>query len=191
MRPHRGFTLFELIAVVAIAALLAAFAVPSLIHLVRDHRATAAMNGMLGRIQLARATAISLRRNVTLCPGAPGATDCGKRDTWHDGSLLFVDSNRNGRMDGSDYLVRGFPPLRNGERFRWRSFRNKKSLTLRPSGLTDWQNGHLQYCPPANDARLARQAIINAQARVRSARDSDGDGIREDARGRPLRCPML
>ena len=60
---------------------------------------------------------------------------------------------------------------------------------IRPSGLTDWQNGNFLYCPQGGDPRFARQIVINAQARVRHARDSDGDGIVEDARGRPVTCP--
>jgi len=31
--------------------------------------------------------------------------------------------------------------------------------------------------------------ILNAQGRVRVARDVDGDGIVEDAAGRPVSCP--
>ena len=81
------------------------------------------------------------------------------------------------------------PRLGEGERFYWRSFRNRSYLMIRPSGLTDWQNGNFLYCPESGDPRLARQIVINAQARVRHARDSDGDGIVEDARGRAVVCP--
>ena len=181
-----GMTLLELLVTLSIAALLTTFAIPSLVGLVRDYRATAAINGIVGQVQFTRSAAITARRPVTLCPGL--APTCGKRNTWHLGSFAFIDHNKNGRVDGSDKVVREFGPAAGQGEFTWRSFRNRKSLSITGHGLTNWQNGSFRYCPQNGDERYARQAILNAQARVRYARDRDGDGIREDAQGHPIRC---
>ena len=185
-----GLTLVELLTTLAVAGILVATASGGAAHLVGQHRAGAAVNQMLGAIRFARHAAVTHRSPATLCP-ADGARQnkCGRRNTWHNGALVFLDENANGRFDGGDVLLRRLPPLGEGDRFYWRSFRNRSYLMIRPSGLTDWQNGNFLFCPRGGDPRYARQIVINAQARVRHARDGDGDGIVEDARGRPVTCP--
>lgn len=182
----RGLTLIELLTTLAIASILSTLALPSVINMVRHYRATAAINGIIGQVQYVRSTAITARRTVTLCPGRPPA--CGLRNSWHKGSFAFIDNNKNGRRDGADKIVREFGPAAKAGEFTWASFRNRKSLSINGTGLTNWQNGSFRYCPATGDERFARQAILNAQARVRHARDRDGDGIREDAQGNPIRC---
>ena len=182
-----GLTLVELLTTLAVAGILVTTASGGAGHLVDRHRAGAAVNQMLGAIRFARHAAVAHRSPATLCPA--NRDSCGPRNTWHNGALVFLDENANGRFDGSDVLLRRLPPLGEGDRFYWRSFRNRNYLMIRSSGLTDWQNGNFLYCPRGGDPRFARQIVINAQARVRHARDSDGDGIVEDARGRPVRCP--
>ena len=211
-----GLTLVELLTTLAVAGILVASASGGAGHLLGQHRASASVNQMLGAIRFARHAAVAHRSPATLCPadgaqslqpgsprgnpsqeslppgsprGSPSQERCGRRNTWHNGALVFLDRNANGRFDGSDVLLRRMPRLGEGERFYWRSFRNRSYLMIRPSGLTDWQNGNFLYCPESGDPRLARQIVINAQARVRHARDSDGDGIVEDARGRAVVCP--
>ena len=190
-----GLTLLELLTTLAVAGILVASASGGATRLIEQHRAGAAVNQMLGAVRFTRHAAVTHRSFATLCPAGdarperPSQPGCGRRNTWHNGALVFLDRNANGRFDGKDVLLRRIPPLQDGDRFYWRSFRNRSHLMLRPDGLTDWQNGNLLYCPESGDPRFARQIVINAQARVRHARDSDGDGIVEDARGRPVACP--
>ena len=183
----RGTTLIELLVSLAVAGILLSWAGAEATHLVTEHRATAAVNQILGAVRFARHAAVTYRSPVTVCPA--GREGCGRRDHWHDGILVFLDRNADGRLDEGEGILRRLPRLDARERIYWRSFRNRSYLSLRPSGLTDWQNGSFLLCPGGGDPRQARQLIVNAQARVRHARDADGDGIREDASGRPLACP--
>ncbi|MCY3819961.1 MAG: GspH/FimT family pseudopilin [Gammaproteobacteria bacterium] len=183
----KGLTLVEVLTTLAVAGILVTAASGGATQLVEQHHAGAAVNQMLGAIRFARHAAVAQRSFVTLCPRS--GTLCGRRNTWHNGALVFLDRDANGRFDGSDVVLRRMPPLRDGDRFYWRSFRNRAYLMIRPNGLTDWQNGNILYCPQSGDPRFARQIVINAQARARHARDSDGDGIVEDARGRAVKCP--
>lgn len=182
-----GVTLAEMLTALAAGALLMAVALPGFDRLLERERAGGAINQMLGAVQFTRAAAVSHRVTAALCPGADDR--CGMRNTWHDGALVFLDPNGNGRRDAGEEILMRLPPLAPGHRMYWRAFRNRTALVFRPSGLTDWQSGNILYCPPDGDPTLARQIILNVQGRARRAIDTDGDGIVEDAGGRPVTCP--
>jgi type IV fimbrial biogenesis protein FimT len=183
-----GFTLTELLASLAVMVTLTSLAAPEMVRLVSQQRSTAALTQLLGAVQLARSSAITRGTVVTLCPSESGR-DCAGRNQWHHGALVFVDEDRDGQRDAEDELLRALPGFAHGARVYWRSFRNKRYLQLNALGMTNWQNGHFLYCPANRDPRFARQLILNAQARVRKAPDTDRDGVPEDANGDPLECP--
>jgi type IV fimbrial biogenesis protein FimT len=187
-RPSLGLTLVELLVVLAIAATLVGLMLPAMETYVTREHAAAALNQLIGAVQFARTAAITMRRTVTLCP-AQDAQMCGPRDTWHSGAVIFVDSDRNGRRDDDETVLRTLPALPPGSRVYWRSFRNRAYLSFTPTGLTAWQNGSFRYCPPSEDPTLIREVIINPQGRLRRATDQDGDGVVEDATGKPVSCP--
>lgn len=162
-------------------------ALPGAHDLVQSQRAAAASNAIVGAVHLARAAAITYRSAVILCPR--DGRNCGGRAQWRNGGLIFLDGNRNAQLDAGEAVLGAMAAVEPGAALVWRSFRNRSYLRFEPSGYTAWQNGHFQYCPASGDVRHARQIILNAQGRTRSARDGDGDGIREDADGKPLRCP--
>ncbi|MDR1062901.1 MAG: GspH/FimT family pseudopilin [Azoarcus sp.] len=98
-RPHwhmRGFTLSELIIVVAIAAILAAIAVPSLKSLIRGVAVRGAASELVTGIQFARSEAIRANRAVTLT--------LDKARHWQ----IFLDNDNNGKYEASkgDELLR-------------------------------------------------------------------------------------
>jgi type IV fimbrial biogenesis protein FimT len=188
MQKSSGFTLPEILVALAVVGVMTGFALPAFQGVVERNRATAALNQLLGALQSARHAAVSLRTAVTVCP-ARDTVACGARDTWHDGTLIFADHNADGRRDSNEPVVRWLRGFDTGARIYWRSFRNRSYLQIRPTGLTDWQNGNLLYCPANGDVRYAREVILNAQARARVAADRDLDGVAEDANGQPLRCP--
>lgn len=181
-----GQTLIELLVTLAIAGVLLGVALPSFTAMLANRRSTAAVNQLIGTVHLARNYAITHHATVTLCPGTESA--CLGRDSWHLGALLFIDRNINGNFDVGESLLRQLPPHEDA-RVYWRSFGNKPVLRFVPRGYTRWQNGNFLYCPHNGKPRDARMIILNAQGRVRIARDGDGDGIVEDASGRPVRCP--
>ena len=95
MNSQSGFTLTELLAVIAIASILAALAAPSFRDMVRDNRVTAATNTFIAHLALARSEAITRRTTVALCRSAdPVASNpiCGGGPTdWSTGWLLFAN----------------------------------------------------------------------------------------------------
>lgn len=179
-------TLAELTTTLAIAAVLVTAAAPGMSSLVAHNRSDDAVRQLHDAVQFARHLAVARRTRATLCPG--GGARCGKRNTWHDGAIVFLDANDNGRLEASEEVALRLPPLATGYRVYWRSFRNRKSLSMLPTGLTDWQNGNMLVCPPDGNPRQARLLVVNAHGRTRLATDNDGDGVVEGANGRPVSC---
>lgn len=70
-----GFSLVELMVVVALIAIIGAIAAPSFTQLTRRSRLSSAANELVGAMQTARMTAVARRENVSVCPSANG-TSC-------------------------------------------------------------------------------------------------------------------
>lgn len=86
--PHRGFTLPELLVVVAISAILMALAVPSFSHQRAKAAVQAAVDQTMAALQLARRLALARGQSVTACPSADGER-CGFGDAhW----ILFANN---------------------------------------------------------------------------------------------------
>ena len=72
MPRNHGFTLWELLWVLTIAAVLVGLGVPSLQTFLLDTRRTADINGLVLAIQLARSEASKRGRPVVVCPSLDG-----------------------------------------------------------------------------------------------------------------------
>ena len=180
-----GLTLLELLVTLSILALLLSVALPGFSEIVEQKRIDISARQLQQSIELARTAAITKNGLVTLCRSRDGQT-CGGR--WQEGILIFVDYDGDRRIDDDDLVVRYVEFHEFDGSLTWRAFQNRQYLQITPLGFTNYQNGNFTLCPPNGDRRYARQLIITRTGRVRHAQDSDGDGIREDSRGRPLRC---
>lgn len=69
----RGFSLIEAMVVVAILAIMASMAAPSMQQMLANSRVQTAAEGLLTGLQLARTEAIRRNSNVAFCSGASGA----------------------------------------------------------------------------------------------------------------------
>lgn len=64
----RGFTLIELMIIVALLGIFAAIAVPSFTQFISNNRTQSANNELLSLLQFARSTAVSQRTTISVCP---------------------------------------------------------------------------------------------------------------------------
>jgi len=185
-----GLTLLELLVALCIMALLLGVSLPDLRRTLAQKRADITMNRLAQAIQLARNAAALNNSLVTLCGSTDGEACDGN---WRHAALIFLDRDGDRKVDAAtspdSNIVRWlmFPEI--AGTLRWRAFGNRSYLQITPQGFTLYQNGNFTYCPANGDPSAARQLIVNRTARVRHARDSNGDGLREDSRGRPIRCP--
>jgi type IV fimbrial biogenesis protein FimT len=105
MRRQAGFTVSELLVVVAIVAILMAIGVPSYTYVTNSYRMSAEVNGLLGDLQYARAEAIREGQTVTTCVSTNGTT-CTGGTTWAGGWIVFSDPNSNAAVDAGEQVLR-------------------------------------------------------------------------------------
>jgi type IV fimbrial biogenesis protein FimT len=104
-QSHRGFTLLELITVMAIAGILASVAVPSYRYIAQTNRIAAEINGLLGDLQFARSEAIKEGQTVTVCQSTDGAT-CTVGTSWNKGWIVFQDPNSSQSVGTGENILR-------------------------------------------------------------------------------------
>ncbi len=92
----KGFTLIELVVVLAIAAILTIVAVPSFETALRSNRISARLNEFIASVGLARTEAIRSNVGAGICASSDGIA-CG--GDWSDGWIVWNDLNNNNSPD--------------------------------------------------------------------------------------------
>jgi type IV fimbrial biogenesis protein FimT len=107
----RGFTLMELMLVIALAAVILGIGAPSFREFSRNNRMVSVANDFLGGVQTARTEAIKRQLpvgGVAICPsGNPDdatPTCLAASTTKFDGWIAFVDTNNNCARDAANPL---------------------------------------------------------------------------------------
>ncbi|MGJ8690152.1 MAG: GspH/FimT family pseudopilin [Gammaproteobacteria bacterium] len=185
MRSIQGFSLVEMILTLAIVGILISLSVPNLTSLLRQNEVSIMQKTLILHVNLAKSSAANSGHIVTLCPSSNGAECAG---SWTQGSMLFIDKNANRRVDPEDRILRIRRQDISHGKLEWRAFGRRQYLQFNPIGYLLHQNGSFTYCDNSGDPTLTRQLVVNSVGRVRIALDSDGDDIREDSRGRAIRC---
>lgn len=183
--PARGLTLIENLGVLIIISVILAAALPPFTKMTVRQQTIAELNRLVGAVNLTRHTAVQFSTTATLC-GLHSSGQCGA--SWAAKLTVFLDRNRNARLDDNDEPVSFIQPLNTGSSIRWRSFQNRQYIQMTRYGYTNYQNGNFVICPASADPALARQVIINIQGRTRLNRAADPQGISIDRLGRKLRC---
>ena len=87
----RGFTLIEMLVVVAIGGILAAVAAPSLISVIESNRRTIISNQLMEDLAFARRHAITLSSSVALCGSdSTQPTTCTGDTDWSNGWYTYI-----------------------------------------------------------------------------------------------------
>lgn len=117
-RPGRqsGFSLIELMIVVALLAIVAAFAMPAFQSLIASSRLTADTNELIAGLNLARSEAIRMQRRVILCrttssngaavlSATTGCVTTADSTPWQAWAV-FIDGDADGVFDANETIVR-------------------------------------------------------------------------------------
>lgn len=174
MRP-RGFTLWEMLCSLAVAALVLAVGVPTFEAFVLDARRTADVNGFVVAVQLARSEASKRRRAVVVCKTADRLR-CGGREIRYDaGWMVFVneDGLRPPHRAPKEPLLFAYTP-----RVEGRITSNRPLFEFRPFTKRS-TNGTITFCD-RRGAPAARAVIVSYTGRPRVSDRGPGN--------RPLSC---
>jgi type IV fimbrial biogenesis protein FimT len=172
MHSARGATLTELVAAMAISAIVLAVAAPSFSALAASQRLVATSNGLLAQIQASRFLAVHRNNRVTICGSLDGERCHGTPD-WSSGTMTFVDTNRNGSRDAGETVDRVLPGGDlNG--LIVKSSSGRPTLAFNPDGMTAAGNLTLRIC--AQDRQEWRQIVVNLAGRSRIRRPAEPPG---------------
>ncbi|MCX7513702.1 GspH/FimT family pseudopilin [Frateuria hangzhouensis] len=159
----RGITLVEQVMVVAILAILAGIASPSLAGLVRRGRVQSAQMDFLEGLGFARGEAVLLRARVLFCP-TRDRVHCSDESRWDSGWLVGVDRDRDNQPDDA--------PLRVGDghtRLLIQSSVSRQHVAFLPDGSASGSNLTLVFCTPGGRQEPLGVVVSNS-GRVRGSR---------------------
>jgi type IV fimbrial biogenesis protein FimT len=91
-RMRRGFTLFELMITIAIAAILMMVAAPSMLKTFKSNRIQSEASSFVSDLMLARAEAVKRGLGVSVCSSSDGSSCMASGNTWQAGWVVFLDS---------------------------------------------------------------------------------------------------
>ena len=193
IKNNHGFTLIELLVTVAVLSILLLVGVPEYRRMTENNRQVAAINTMVGDLNLARTEAVKRGRTVTLC----GSTDDASCDTtnWESGWLVFVDANGDRVVDAGDILISRSTGLPTGLTLRGIKFANADFIQYQPSGgMVGDDDGTFVVCDeqkPNETSNVPRARAVNVTplGRISVATDPDSNGIRNDIQNANVTCP--
>jgi type IV fimbrial biogenesis protein FimT len=102
-----GFTLLELMVVIAIIAIFMGLAAPSFSSLITSVRVSSQTNELMADIRLARSEAAARGARVVICPSTDEGASCSASTSdWALGRIVFVDTNADGARQGTEKVLR-------------------------------------------------------------------------------------
>jgi type IV fimbrial biogenesis protein FimT len=102
----RGFTLVELVLVLAIAAILAGLALPTCRDFLADYQVRNHAERLAGNMNVARAEALKRGHRVNLCKSVDRRS-CAPAGAWEDGYVVHADVDRDGDAGSVPLRVEG------------------------------------------------------------------------------------
>jgi len=167
---RRGFTLVELLVVLAVGSILLAIAVPGYGYLLSAGRLTTLTNDLVAALHLARSEAIKRGTRVTLCKtgsAAAASPSCDSTPDWQQGWLVFVDGGTRGVIDTGDELLWVRGPASGQASITTSNYANFISYLPngKSQGMNNLANGYFHICVAGN----RRDIIVNTTGRPRLA----------------------
>ena len=95
----KGFTLLELVVLIALAGVLTAIGIPSFKAMMVSNEVTGVTNDLMASLKRARGEAMSLGRDVIVCSSTDGLQCSGAAGNWSRGWLIYVDRDGNGQVN--------------------------------------------------------------------------------------------
>lgn len=111
MKRQTGFTIIELLIVVAVAAVLAAIGGPAMGNFIKNNRLQSKTHAVMADVLFARSEAVTRKKPVLMCRSgdadAGNPTCGGTTQNWGAGGyLVFVDEDASNGFNAGDLLLR-------------------------------------------------------------------------------------
>lgn len=161
---EKGFTLLELLIVLAIVAIFATLAAPAFDNLIVKNRVESQANLFVSSLALARSEALKSSTQTSLCTSSNGVS-C-NNGSWSDGWIVFIDENGNASVDGNDRVLKVFDTASDGYTFN-ASAAIASSITYLTSGELNSEGGNITICGPKGRTELGHQVMLNSVGRPR------------------------
>jgi type IV fimbrial biogenesis protein FimT len=110
MKKLRGFTLVEVMVVIAIIAILTMIAAPSFKSMIQTSSMRSAVNSFLADMRYARSEAMRRGGNIVLCrsdnpeAATPSCSTASGTNGWVSGWVIYADQNSSGAIDSGEVL---------------------------------------------------------------------------------------
>jgi type IV fimbrial biogenesis protein FimT len=165
---QRGFTLVELMVVLAVGSILLAIAIPGYANFVKTSRLAAVTNDLVSALHLARSESIKRGTWVTVCKTSnsmAASPACDSTANWHQGWLVFVDGGTRGVIEPGDTLLWAHDRVAAGTIGTDSNY--SRFVSYRSNGVSrgsgNLPNGTLRICLESHQ----RNIIINTTGRIR------------------------
>lgn len=194
MKKQSGLTLIELIIVVVILGILAAFTVPNFGGLVRANQLKTSYNTLVGILATSRSEAANRSTTIMACVSTDGSSCVANSSTkiWSDGYLVFVDTNRNGARDtggADDEEILRYEPAIGSNITITASSPYERAISIVPRGRLRSQ-ATFTFCSGDDvDTAKALNLWITGLSRLATDSDDDTDSIVEGVDGTNVNCP--
>lgn len=166
-----GFTLIELMMVLAISAVLLLLAAPGMRGLVDSNRIRTETHRLMSALNLARSEAILRNSPVSLCPSSFAATGVARcNGVYSDGWIIFLNPDKDRNVDAlTDEVIMAFEAFPKGYTLTNRAgdIPASEVINYLPDGSSR-RNRTLMICPPRGSTVQSRSIVMNIVGRPRA-----------------------
>lgn len=190
-----GFTLIELIIIMAVGVILVSMSAPSFNTAIQNNKLNSVASSLLSEYSFARSEAVKRNLPVTICGSSDGAT-CNTSD-WEKGRLVFVDdgagtdSNKANGAVNSEEILRVVGASSNGIEINASLFSTSGYLVFHNNGSVK-TTGTMVICDSRSedDSTTIRAINIGVVGQARLAYDGDKviDNTVNDIAGDNVSC---
>ena len=160
----QGFTLLELLIVIALLGLLVSMGVPALSTQSSGWQAEFAAKNIQHLMQRSRIRAAQSGQAVVICGmGGEGSSTMACESDWGDRVVAFADQQSDGKFSPNDRIVLQSIPHLAHQGLQIRA--NRTSFRVRPNGTLNSSAGSIFICPTVKAQR--QRVVVDRLGRTR------------------------
>lgn len=168
MGRNTGFTLAELLTVLAIFAVLASLAMPAMLALRENWGTQETLHSLTLSLARARIAAVVRGQPVTVCPSADGRS-CRRDLVWDAGWMVYADPGRSEQPLDEEHRL--WVEERDGSPLAIRSTPGRHRIRFQATGFSGGNNASLRICSRRR-SELLGSLVLNMAGRARMTREA-------------------